>query len=570
MPVAGGGEERQQIMAAIRRSEHRSWQLWLIATLVILALTLTVIGLNTPQLTDEIELAGQAKTYLLSLSALILLFCGYILRTNSTLGKLRLEVVLKEVEKAEVQSLLRKIQEKSNELLKVNDRLEREIAQRNLAEEQLSYVAHHDPVTGLPNRQLMLDRIRQSLARLPWWKRQMAVMYLDLDHFKRVNETLGHSSGDLLLRAVAERLTTCVRQGDTVCRLGGDEFVIVLSDMAKAEDLPIVAQKVLDSVAKPFVVSDHELFIGLSIGISLFPNDGEDAETLLKHADAAMYRAKDQGRNNYQLYSPELNVMVRERLLMETNLRHAVNRQEFTLHYQPLFDVHTGRIISTEALVRWQHPEAGMIPPIKFISLAEELGLIVPLGEWVLRTACLQNKAWEAAGLPPIPVAVNVSARQLKDASFPKMLARILSETGLSPDRLELELTENIMQDYDRAATLLAELHIMGVGISIDDFGTGYSSLSYLKRLPIHKLKIDRSFVSQIATEKDDSAIVAAIITMAHSLDLKVVAEGVETQAQLDYLAALQCDEAQGYLFSRPLAEKDVTKFMAERFAQQT
>ena len=439
-------------------------------------------------------------------------------------------------------------------------------ASRKRAEERLSYLAHHDALTNLPNRMLFIDRLGQALSRAPWHKRLAAVLFLDLDHFKRINDTLGHTMGDLLLKEVAKRLAQCSRQGDTVARMGGDEFTIILADIAHAQDVPKVAQKIIDIFSKRFVVGDHEIFITTSVGISLYPDDGEDPEALLKNADAAMYRAKEIGRNTYQYFSIDMNTKASERLALETDLRHALEREEFLVHYQPQVDLNTGQIIGMEALVRWQHPDLGLVPPAKFIPLAEDTGLIAPIGEWVLRTACAQNKAWQTAGLPPIRVGVNLSARQFQCQNLVEMIVRILKETGLDPTYLELELTESVlMQNTEAIIATLCELDAMGINISIDDFGTGYSSLSYLKRFPINRLKIDQSFVRDITTDPDDAAIVTAIITLAHSLKLKVIAEAVETEEQLAFLRSLNCDEMQGYLFSRPLPMDEATKFWREK-----
>ena len=442
--------------------------------------------------------------------------------------------------------------------------ISRDITERKRAEEIIAHQAYHDVLTNLANRRLFVDRLTQALTRVPWHKRLVAVLFLDLDHFKSINDALGHSLGDLLLKAVAERLTACVREGDTVARLGGDEFAISLADVARASDIPRVAQKIIDALSKPYLLEGRQLFITTSIGISTSPDDAQDPETLLKHADIAMYRAKKHGRNNYQHYSPDMDAHAFERLAVETSLRHALEREEFFLAYQPQLDITTGRIIGCEALVRWQHPDLGIMPPGKFIPLAEESGLIVPLGEWVLRSACAQNKAWQAAGLPPIHVAVNVSPRQLRHENLVQTVDRALRETGLSPNYLELELTENIMQDPEGAMRLLAQLKSIGVHIAIDDFGTGYSSLNLLKRYPIHKLKIDQSFVRDITNNPHDRAIVTAIITLAHSLNLKAIAEGVETQEQMEYLRSLKCDEAQGYLLGRPMPAQDASKLLAQ------
>jgi diguanylate cyclase (GGDEF)-like protein/PAS domain S-box-containing protein len=442
--------------------------------------------------------------------------------------------------------------------------ISRDITERKRAEEIIVRQAYHDALTNLANRRLFMDRLTQALTRVQWHKRIVSVLFLDLDHFKSINDALGHSVGDLLLQAVAGRLTTCVRQGDTVARLGGDEFAIALADVARTSDIPKVAQKIIDTLSRPYVLEGRELFITTSIGICIYPDDAQDAETLVKNADVAMYRAKKHGRNNYQHYSPDMNAQAFERLAIETSLRHALEGEEFFLEYQPQVDIETGRIIGYEALVRWRHPDLGVMPPGKFIPLAEESGLIVAIGEWVLRSACAQNKAWQAAGFPPIRVAVNVSPRQLRHESLLGAVGRALRETGLHPNWLELELTESIMQDADEAIRLLSQLQAIGVQIAIDDFGTGYSSLNHLKRYPIHKLKIDQSFVRDVTHDPHDRAIVTAIIALAHSLNLKAIAEGVETEEQLAYLRSLKCDEAQGYFLGRPMPAQNATKLLAQ------
>ncbi|MBI3803246.1 MAG: EAL domain-containing protein [Nitrospirae bacterium] len=449
-----------------------------------------------------------------------------------------------------------------------------DITDRKLSEERLQYLASHDSLTGLPNRTLFMDHLRLALMTSKRRQRLSAVLFLDLDRFKLINDTLGHGIGDLLLKAVAERLSTCLRRSDTVARLsnpndtvarlGGDEFTLLLSDIAQAQDVPYVVQRILNLFMTPFFIEGHELFVTPSIGISLYPNDGDSAEKLLRNADTALYRAKEQGRNNYQFYLPEMNAKVSERLAMENNLRKALERDELLLHYQPQVDLNSGAIVGVEALVRWQQAESGLISPAKFIPLAEETGLILPIGEWVLRTACAQNKAWQQAGLPPMRVAVNLSGQQFQQRNLIETVRRILIETGLGAEYLELELTESIlMQKLEIITSVLLELNTMGIQISVDDFGTGYSSLSYLKRFPISKLKVDRSFVSDITTDPDDAAITTAIINMAHSLKLKVVAEGVETADQLAFLKSLKCDGMQGYFFSRPLPAKEITELLA-------
>jgi diguanylate cyclase (GGDEF)-like protein/PAS domain S-box-containing protein len=439
----------------------------------------------------------------------------------------------------------------------------RDVTARIRSEEQLNFLATHDALTHLPNRILFVDRLEQTMARGHWQKRLVAVMFLDLDRFKVINDTLGHTVGDLLLKAVSERLTASVRSGDTVARVSGDEFIIILADIGQAEDVAKVAEKILNSLSKPFNLEGRELFITTSIGISLYPDDGEQPETLLKNADTAMYRAKEQGRNNYQHYSAAMNASAFERLMIETSLRQALEKREFLLYYQPQVDLASSQIVGLEALIRWKHPAMGLVSPAKFIPLAEETGLIVPIGEWVLRTACSQNKTWQAAGFAPIRVSVNVSGCQFRRPDLIETIRRVLDETGLAPHYLEIELTESIlMKNEEKMIATIGALHEMGVNISIDDFGTGYSSLSYLKRFAINNLKIDQSFVRDITTNPDDAAIVTAIITLAHSLKLKVIAEAVETNDQLQSLRTLQCDQMQGYLFSRPIPAEEMTKLL--------
>ena len=421
-------------------------------------------------------------------------------------------------------------------------------------QEKLNYLAYYDVLTGLPSRTLFQDRLDQALTSANRHEGRLAVLLIDLDNFKNINDSLGHNAGDQLLKQLATRLANSLREGDTVARLGGDEFVSILVNVASEEDVTVVTQRILKLSAEPFTIDDHELFVTCSIGISLYPKDGEDAETLLKNADAALYSAKDKGRNNAQFCSAEMNVKALQRLTLENDLRQALKRQEFLLHYQPRVDLCSGEITGMEALVRWQHPEQGLVPPGSFIPAAEDSGLIVPLGTWVLHTACAQNKAWQAAGLKPVCVAVNLSARQFRQQDLVELVTRILRETGLDAAYLELELTESmIMHDVEATIATLTRLKAIGVKFSIDDFGTGYSSLSYLKRFPIDFLKIDQSFVRDLTTDPDDAAITKTIISMAHDLGHKVIAEGVETEEQKSFLQLHHCDEMQGYLFSRPV-----------------
>ena len=434
--------------------------------------------------------------------------------------------------------------------------------------EQVHHLAHHDPLTGLPNRLALNLRLSQALpeARRHGWN--VALMFIDLDHFKIINDTLGHSVGDELLREIACRLSRAVRESDFVARLGGDEFVVLLTDVNGVNDAATVASKILSAFACPVTVDEIELHTSPSIGISVFPTDGADGDTILRNADTAMYCAKAAGRNSYQFYASDMNLAATHRLDLEGKLRQALARQEFTLAFQPQVGAGSGLPNGVEALVRWRHPVDGVISPAQFIPIAEETGLIVPLGEWVLRTACFELKRWLEAGLPAIKVAVNVSARQLRRRDFLETVAAILVESDLPAELLELEITESVaMENPEESISLLQALRRMGVTLAIDDFGTGYSSLAYLKRLPIDNLKIDRSFVADIEHDLNDRAIAFGTIALAHSLGLSVIAEGVETEDQFDLLASNGCDEIQGYLFSPPLAPDAALAFLKRCFA---
>lgn len=440
-----------------------------------------------------------------------------------------------------------------------------DISQVKQDKARLEFMAHHDALTHLPNRTLFHDRLEEALHRARRHGTLVGVLFLDLDHFKNINDSLGHGVGDMLLQSVTTRLKTCVRDSDTVSRFGGDEFAILLDELREPQDAAKVAEKLRDALTKPFTLDGHELFISASIGISCFPEDGEDAQTLLKNADVAMYRAKEMGRNTYQFFSTEMNAHTLKTLLMTNNLRVALERNEFLLNYQPVIDLSSGRITGVEALIRWKHPELGMVPPLQFIPLAENTGLIGPIGEWVLRTACRQMRDWQASGIAPKRMAVNLSARQFRQKDLVQRIASILEETGLDPPSLELEITESmVMHDPAGAEQILDELHRMGVYLAIDDFGTGYSSLSYLKRFPIDFLKIDRSFVKNIPEDPEDVAITRAIIALARSLDLWVIAEGVETDKQLAFIKAEGCEEAQGYLFSKPRTAEELEPLLRE------
>jgi diguanylate cyclase (GGDEF)-like protein len=454
---------------------------------------------------------------------------------------------------------------------------------------EMARSAEHDFLTGLPNRLLLNDRIGQAIALARRHKKQAAVLFLDLDHFKYINDSLGHSIGDRVLQSIAKRLMACVRESDTVSRQGGDEFVVLLSEVERPEDAAIAASRIaqavsevrsvdqshlhvdaavvagrmLGAVAEAHSIDEHDLHITASIGVSVYPDDGENAETLIKNADTAMYQAKENGRRGYRFFMPDMNVRAVERQSIEEGLRHALARQEFALHYQPIIDLRTEAITGAEALLRWTHPTRGLIAPARFIPVAEDCGLIVPIGAWVLREACRQSRAWIDAGLPAMTIAVNVSAMEFRAENFLENLFATLGKTGLDPSSLVLEVTESVvMKHAESAAATLLSLRQVGIQVAIDDFGTGYSSLGYLRKFPLDALKIDQSFVRQISTAGEDTAIVTAVIGMARSLKLRVIAEGVETIDELEFLRSHQCDEAQGYYFSRPVAPEQFEELL--------
>jgi len=447
-----------------------------------------------------------------------------------------------------------------------------DVSDRKLAEAKISYLAFHDPLTGLPNRALFNDRLDQALAlahRLhqdqPEIQSLLAVMFIDLDRFKCINDSLGHAMGDRLLQLVSERFIKNIRKSDTIARMGGDEFMLLLPEVKLLEDVVKVAEKILESLSEPFYLDHHEMYITASIGICLYPHDGDDGDTLLKNADVAMYRAKEQGRNHYQIYTQSMHDQAFEWMSMESGIRRAIAQSEFEVYYQPQLDLQTGKVICMEALIRWQ-TESGFISPNQFIPIAEEYGLIIPIGEWVLRTACIQNKLWQNMGLPPIQIAVNFSAKQFQDPQLLIKVRRILEETKLDPNFLEIEITESaVMKDEYAATDTLQSLKDMGIKISIDDFGKGYSSLMHLKKFPVQKLKIDAAFIKEIPNNKDDAAISTAIIAIAHTLNLKAIAEGVENPEQIEFLRALRCDGIQGYIFSPAVPAAAATKILHDQ-----
>lgn len=435
-----------------------------------------------------------------------------------------------------------------------------DITDRKVAENQVKFLAYYDVLTGLPNRTLLRDRLGIALAVSRRRNDKVALLFLDLDRFKVINDSLGHSFGDLLLRLVADRLKTRARDQDTVARIGGDEFVVVLTGLKDMTDAAVAAQRVMDAMIAEFVIQGRSLSVNCSMGISVFPQHGLDSETLIKNADAAMYSAKEAGRNRSQFFSDAMKAQVAERLTVEQGLRAALDKKEFFLMFQPQMDMATGTMVGFEALLRWQHPQLGTVTPDRFIRIAENCGLILQIGAWVLRTACAQARRWQEEGICAVPVAVNVSPVQFRQPGFQELIGSVLSETGLPCQYLELELTESLLlSNADMTSSVLRELKSMGLQLSIDDFGTGYSSLSYLKQFPFGKLKIDRSFIRDVAVNTDDAAITTAIIRMAKSLGLKVIAEGVENEAQMAFLRALRCDEIQGYYFSKPLTAEQVS-----------
>jgi diguanylate cyclase (GGDEF)-like protein len=467
------------------------------------------------------------------------------------------------------------VERRTGELRYANATLVREVSQRKQAEERIRDLAYYDGLTGLPNRQRFQDRLRRALSAANRLNQHVALLFLDLDRFKQVNDTLGHTAGDELLRQVAERVHESVRLGDyigrpdarepkgEVSRLGGDEFTVLLTRLVQPEDAAKVAQRVLDELAKPIPVGGYELYTTASIGIAVYPADGEDIETLLRNADTAMYHAKSHNGNNYQFYTEAMNATAARKLHLASRLRHALEHNQLSLHYQPIRDAVTGAVSAAEALLRWTEPGSGPVSPEEFIPIAEDSGLILSIGEWVLRSACTQMREWQSQGFEPIRIAVNVSTHQLRQPTWPSVVARVLEETGLSTAHLELELTESaILEHEDSTIRALAELHDMGVGLVLDDFGTGYSSLSSLRRFPIERVKIDRSFVGDITADPDDAALTTAILSMAHSLQLRVVAEGVETLEQAEFLRARGCHELQGFLFSPAVPAAEFERFL--------
>jgi diguanylate cyclase (GGDEF)-like protein/PAS domain S-box-containing protein len=445
-----------------------------------------------------------------------------------------------------------------------------DISARKISEEKIHFLAYHDNLTSLPNRLLIRDRMEQARAYADREKHKLALLFLDLDNFKTINDSLGHKCGDALLILVAERLGECLRETDLISRQGGDEFLIVLSELKDSEVVTRICEKILARLLDPFFIEGNELTTSASIGVSMYPDDGVDFDTLLRQADTAMYRAKDGGRNTWRFFDEKMNQDAVEHLHIRNGLRRALENNEFVLHYQPQINLHSGKVVGAEALIRWKHPENGLIPPIRFIPIAEESGLIVPIGSWVIHEACRQAVRWQQDGLPPLVIAVNMSTVQFKRGEVEKTVVSALEESGLDPTLLELELTESILiRDTENVLATIRRLKLLGVKLSIDDFGTGYSSLSYLKRFAVDRLKIDQSFIRSMATSPEDTAIVRAIIHMAEGLNLKTIAEGVEDEALLEFLSDYRCDEVQGYFFAKPMPSDEFTRYVRNAIVER-
>lgn len=501
------------------------------------------------------------------MAVLLLLFAGLYVVVGHAEQIIRLQYTEREAAQQALSNarnmLEQRVQERTAALATVNAALESEVRERRLAEARVQHIAHHDTLTGLPNRALFLDRLRQAIAGVGRSAGSVAVLFLDLDRFKNINDSLGHVMGDELLKLVGALCSKHLRQADTIARIGGDEFIICLSNVGSAEEAGNVARRLLSDVNLGFEIDGHKLHANASIGISLYPADGVDAETLIRNADTAMYHAKDDGRGTFHFFRPQMTERVKQRLALENGLRGALEREEFVLHFQPIIQLESGRLVGAEALVRWNHPERGLVSPAEFIPVAEDIGLIAPLGEWVLHEACAQAAEWAVTSGRRLFVAVNLSARQFHEGSLLTAVERALTRSGIVASQLELEITESVlMQQSERSVRLLNEFEALGVKLAIDDFGTGYSSLGYLKRFPVSTLKVDRSFLRDVAHDEDDRAIVTAVMAMARSLGLAVTAEGVERAEQVAFLREIGCHQAQGYLYGGPVPKDRFELFL--------
>jgi diguanylate cyclase (GGDEF)-like protein len=545
-------------MENIRRDTPILWT-------VLIMLAVTAILAYTPTIfLSEIQKGGMGLvTFLFGSILFLVLYCIHLIKT-----KLGLET--------EHQSAVESLRATSNELYLISQSLQKEIEghkaieiemeqKQKQIEERLRRLTRYDPLTNLPNRSSFLEYLHSALARTPWNDRHVAVCSLDADHFKEVNDALGRHFGDLLLKAIVERLSLFPRSGDIIARIDGDRFALLLADVAKIRDVAMIAQTIVDAMSKPFFIEGREIYVTLSIGISISPDDGNKAETLLERSDTSLSRAKTVGGNNYQYYSQEMNRVMLSRMTLENQLRHALEREELVLYYQPQLDIASNSVIGFEALIRWKHPDLNLVPPQEFIPLAEETGLIVPIGEWVIRTACMQCRSWQEMGVSDISMAVNISGRQFQQPGLVDAIRQALQDSGLNPSCLELELTESLVQSEGNTPDILTQLQAMGVKVGIDDFGVGFSSLSYLRKLPISHIKIDRSFVSGISSHPEDVAITTAITRLGHSLNMRVTAEGVEEADQMELLRTIKCDSVQGYLIGRPAPPDTVMSQLQEK-----
>lgn len=556
--------EREQLLRKIIETEPECVKL-LDADGIILEIN--PAGLGMLQSEDPGEIVGK--------SALEFVAPEYKTRLLSSIGRvLSGEPAILEMDIIGLQGRRRRVETHAAPLYGPDGRVSsllmvtRDISERANAESQVHYLAHYDLLTGLPNRALYRDRLLQAMAQAKRTDTLLAVMFLDIDHFKDINDTLGHAVGDQLLKEISQRIRGCVRETDTVARFGGDEFGLIQTNLNTVEATADLASRLVEVISDAFHIDGHEIYTAASIGVTIYPFDDHNAEDLLKNADMAMYKAKREGRSRYQFYIAELNQVIQRRAAIERDLRVALQKDQFHLHYQPQLDLVSGKVVGVEALLRWQHPERGDISPVEFIPVAESTGLILSIGDWVLRTACKQARAWQDKGLDPVRVAINLSAVQFRQKNLQETITQALSETGLEPCWLEIELTESlIMKDVRTTVETLNNLHALGIQISVDDFGTGYSSLSYLTRFPISKIKLDKSFVRDV-DKKDGAAIARTVITLGHSLNMRVIAEGVETEAQLKFLREHACNEVQGYYFSRPMPPGAIERMLRGALAE--
>lgn len=554
----------RQLLAAQRQDSMRVTLLILTVTLLISLLACRWLLHPLVQLREKLVTSGELLTGINIVPSQGDEISSLVLTFDTMLDALQMYEAQARQESAQLE---KRVHDRTQQLNMQNEQLCREIDERMATEvklrekeEHLNHLAHHDPLTGLPNRTLLSDRLVHGIKKAIRYKQQAGLLFLDLDRFKTINDTIGHAAGDHILSEIAIRLKTLVRQSDTLARVGGDEFVVFIENVEDSSDISRLAQKIIESISAPLYFAGKPFYLSMSIGISLYPTDGTDADTLMKFADVAMYRAKEKGGKNYQIYTPEMNARAHELLELERGLHTCLEEDQLILHYQPQIDLNTEELVGMEALLRWQTPDRGLILPNDFIPLAEQTGLIVAMGEWALKTACLQYMEWQEQGLPSFKMAVNISPRQFRSGSLVATVTRVLRKTGMQPQNLELEITESmVMDDVEAAINTMQEFADMGITLAIDDFGSGYSSLAYLKKFPIAKLKIDRAFVRDIPKDENDKAITIAAIALAKSMNLETIAEGVETEAQLDFLRSQGCSQGQGYFFGRPVEAGELT-----------